>query len=116
MVIDNLLPAIKEKWPMWAHKKAIVQMHNALAHKKMNKNTQINAKLEEMAVRGWAIDFVLQPPIFPDTNIKDLALFRVIQSLQFTKPLKEIDELIENATQAFLEYPMDLCKKVWTTA
>ena len=32
------------------------------------------------------------------------------------KPSKNIDELIENATQAFLEYPMDLCKKVWATA
>ena len=30
--------------------------------------------------------------------------------------MKNIDELIANATQAFLEYPLDFCKKVWTTA
>ena len=69
-----------------------------------------------MAARGWAIDFVMQPPNSPDTTIKDLALFRAMQSLQYTKPSKNMDELIENATQAFLEYPLDLCKKVWTTA
>ena len=39
-----------------------------------------------------------------------------MQSLQYTKLSENIDKLIENATQAFLEYLMDLCKKVWTTA
>jgi hypothetical protein len=116
MVVDDLLPAIEEKWPAWARKKISIQLDNAPAHQKSNTNLQISAKLEEMAARGWTIDFVLQPPNSPDTNIKDLALFRAMQSLQYTKPSKNIDELIANATQAFLEYPLDFCKKVWTTA
>ena len=91
-------------------------MDNSPAHKKLNNNAQINAKLEETASRGWEIDFVLQPPNSPDTNTKDLSLFRARQSLQYTKPLKNIDKLIKNTTQTFLEYPMDICKKVWTTA
>ena len=116
MVIDNLLPAIEEKWLAWSRKKISIQMDNAPAHKKSRQNTQPIATLEEMAARGWAIDFVIQPPNSPDTNIKDLTLFHAIQSLQYTKPSKNMYELIENATQVFLEYPIDLCKKVWTTA
>ena len=112
MVINKLLPWIEENWSTCAHKKVSVQMDNAPSHKNTNKNAQLIATLEEMAACGWAIDFVMQPPNSPNTNTKDLTLFRAIQSLQYTKPLKNIDELIENATQAFLEYPMDLCKKV----
>ena len=41
MVIDNLLPAIKEKWPAWSRKKISIQMDNAPAHKKSRQNTQL---------------------------------------------------------------------------
>ena len=73
MVIDNLLPAIKEKWTGWSDKKVRIHIDTAPAHKKSNKNTQINAKLEEMAAHGWAIDFILQPPNLLDTNIRILS-------------------------------------------
>jgi hypothetical protein len=115
MVINDLLPVIKEMWPAWAHTDISIQMDNVPAHKKLNKTAQIIATLEEMAARGWAIDFVLQPPGSPNTNIKDFALFLKMQSLQYTNPLKNINKLIENTTQAFLEYTMDVCKKLWTT-
>ena len=111
MVIYKLLAAIKEKRPVWTRRKISFQMDNAPSHKKLNKNTQINAKLEELAARGWVIDFVLQPPNSPNTNITDLVLFRAMQLLQYIKPSKTIGELIVDVTQALLDYPMDLCKK-----
>ena len=83
MVIDNLLPAIKEKWPAWLRKKASNQMDNAQAHKNLNKNAQLITTLKEMAACGWEINFVLQPPNLSGTNIKNLALFCVMQSLQY---------------------------------
>ena len=52
MVINNLLPAIKEKWLTRAREKINIQMDNVPAHKKSNKNAQIIVKLEENAARG----------------------------------------------------------------
>ena len=46
MVIDNLLPAIKEKWPAWVRKKVSIQMDNAQSHKKSSTNTQLIATLK----------------------------------------------------------------------
>ena len=51
-VIDDLLPAIEEKWPAWARKKVSIQMDNTLSHKNANMNAQLIATLEEMAARG----------------------------------------------------------------
>ena len=59
MVINYLLPAIEEKWPAWVRNKVRVQMGNAPSHKNANKNVQFITTLEEIAARGWAIDFVL---------------------------------------------------------
>ena len=81
IVTDNLLPAIEEKWPAWSRKKVSIQMDNDPSHKKSSRNTQLIATLEEMAACGWAIDIAMQPPNSSDTNIKDLAFFRAMQSL-----------------------------------
>ena len=79
------MPEIEEKWLAWPRKKVNIQMKNAPAYMKSNKNAQINTKLEETASRGWTINCVLQPPILPGANIKALTLFHVIQSLQYMK-------------------------------
>ena len=71
------------------------------------------AKLGEM---GWDITFNYQPPNSPDTNTLDLAFFRAIQSIQHQKVSKNIDELIDNVHQAYADMPLDVCKRVWTTA
>ena len=39
IVINNLLPAVEERWSAWARKKVSIQMDNDPAHKKLNKNT-----------------------------------------------------------------------------
>jgi hypothetical protein len=116
MVINKLLPWIEENWSTCAHKKVSVQMDNAPSHKNTAKNTQLIGTLEEMAARGWTTEFVLQPSNSSDTNMKGLTLFCAMQGLQYTKPLKNINELMENVMQAFLDNLMELCEKVWTIA
>ena len=76
--------------------------------------TQHLAQLRDEA--GWDIDFVAQPANSPDTNTLDLAFFRAIQSLQYQKPAKNLDELIANVEEAYAELPIDVCRHVWSTA
>lgn len=114
--IDDLLPAIEEKWPAWCPKRVRIQQDNATPHPPPGTNAKINAVLAAMATRGWDIQFVAQPHNSPDCNTEDLAFFRAIQSIQWTKTSDTIDKLITHVLEAFQELPLDVCKKVWTTA
>ena len=77
---------------------------------------KIDAHLAEMNAGGWDISFVHQPANSPDCNTLNLAFFRTIQSLQYQKCPKNIDELIAHVQEAFAELPLDVCRKVWMTA
>jgi hypothetical protein len=52
----------------------------------------------------------------PDLNTLDLGFFRAIQSLQYQKPAKNLDEMIEIIHEAYTDLPLDACKNLWTTA
>ena len=69
-----------------------------------------------MNAGGWDIGFVHQPANSPDCNTLDLAFFRAIQSLQYQKCAKNVDELVTHVQEAFAKLPLDVCRKVWTTA
>lgn len=116
MLVTHLLPAIELKWPPGSAKNVRIQQDNATPHPKPGTDEKLNAMLVEMATRGWDIQFVTQPPNSPDTNTLDLAFFRAIQSIQYQKPSKDIDELIQNVLAAHDELPLAICIKVWTTA
>ena len=74
------------------------------------------AQRSDMNAGGWDISFVHQPANSPDCNTLNLAFFRTIQSLQYQKCAKNIDELIAHVQEAFTELPLNICHKVWTTA
>ena len=57
-----------------------------------------------------------QPANSPDLNTLDLAFFRAIQSLQYQKPAKNLDEMIEIVHEAYADLPLGICKNVWTAA
>ncbi len=40
----------------------------------------------------------------------------MIQSLQYQKPAKNLDEMMAILHDAYTELPLDICKNVWTTA
>ncbi len=98
MYINKLLPAIMEKWPAWEERIVKIQLDNAPVHpqpgrlsKRLNQHF---AQLRDEA--GWDIDFVAQPTNSPDTNTLDLTFFCAIQTLQYTKPVTNLNELIAN--------------------
>lgn len=66
MYLDNLLPAIEECWPSWSSKKVQIQQDNAKPHPEPGTDDSINARLSEMEVHGWDIQFICQPPNSPD--------------------------------------------------
>ena len=95
MFLDNLLPGIILKWPEWWPKKVRIQLDNAPAHPAAGKmGAKIDARLAEMNAGRWDIGFFHQSVNSPDCNTLDLAFFRAIQSLQYQKCPKNIDELI----------------------
>ena len=117
MLLNNLFPAIVEKWPTWEKKKVRIQLDNAPAHPTPGKLcNQIANRLGEYSALGWDIDFTMQPANSPDLNTLDLAFFRAIQSLQNQKPAKNINEMIDHVMEAYQDLPLDICKRVWMTA
>ena len=69
-----------------------------------------------MYTSGWDTGFVHQPANSPECNTLDLAFFHAIQSLQYQKCPKNIDELTAHVQEAFTKLPLDICRKVWRTA
>jgi hypothetical protein len=117
MYLDNLLPGIILKWPEWWPKRVRIQLDNASSHPIAGKlGAKLDARLAEMNAGGWVISFVHQPANSPDCNNLDLAFFRAIQSLQYQKCPRNIDEVIAHIQESFAELPLDVCCKDWTTA
>ena len=97
MLISNVLPAIKQKWPV-GMKNIIIQHDDARPHC-INFDSQ--CLTDECYSGGWNISFIFQPPNSPDLNILDLGFFNSIQSIQYQQSPKNIDELIEVVQKAF---------------
>ncbi|ETW07480.1 hypothetical protein H310_01989 [Aphanomyces invadans] len=55
------------------------------------------------------------PPNFPDTNILDLGFFASLQSLQYQKSARLIDELVLHVHEAFNVYPYDSLDRTFLT-
>ena len=73
-------------------------------------------RLAEYSAESWDIGFALQPANLPDLNTLDLGFFRAIQSLQYQKLAKNLDEMIEIVHKVYADLPLDVCKNLWTTA
>ena len=70
--MTKLLPAIVEKWPVWAEKKVRIQQDNAQARPITKKLGHcITTKLAAINATGWDITFKvpqMQPPDSPDCD------------------------------------------------
>ena len=94
-----------------------IQLDNAPPHPKPgNLKRRIADRLAEYSAEGWDIGFALQPANSPDLNTLDLVFFRAIQSLQYQKLAKNLDEMIEIVHEAYADLPLNVCKNLWTTA
>lgn len=98
MLIENVLPAIKAKFPAASKSSPIfIQQDNAKPHSYTNDENFV----AECNKDGWNIIVKAQPPNSPDFNVLDLGFFSSIQSLQHQSSPQSIDQLIECVTNAF---------------
>ncbi|XP_047258867.1 uncharacterized protein LOC124891098 [Capsicum annuum] len=91
-LIEKVLLAIRAKWPASDSNNPIfLQQDNARPHIGNNDLEFIEAARQD----GFDIRLYFQPSNSPDLNVLDLGFFRAIQSLQYQKAPKKVDELVE---------------------
>ncbi|XP_074292091.1 uncharacterized protein LOC141618934 [Silene latifolia] len=89
-IIEQVIPAIKAKWPEGASKNIFIQQDNARPHIKNNDQAFMAVANSE----GFNIQLTFQPPNSPDLNVNDLGYFRALQSLHSKEAAKSVDELV----------------------
>ncbi|XP_010684477.1 uncharacterized protein LOC104899035 [Beta vulgaris subsp. vulgaris] len=112
MLINQIIPAIKAKWPQNEGPKTIfIQQDNAKAH-----ITQDDPQWQQVYQQD-EFTFILlqQPPNSPDLNILDLGFFRSIQSLIHKKMPCDVDKMLEAVHDAFHELDPKTLSNVWLT-
>jgi len=98
MIVDNVFPAIREKFPTSCKNKVIyIQKDNAKPHCSQDKSTLVEEGIKDV----WCIRMSCQPPNSPNMNVLDLSFFNAIQSLHHKCYPKSFDELIRATTNAF---------------
>ena len=100
MLIDRVIPAIKQKWPD-LNRNIVLQQDGASAHIKAG-----DMEFGLTARQGlWNINILTQAPKSPDTNICDLSFFRALQLEQWRSGEEEtIDGLIAQVLAAFVRF------------
>ncbi|XP_047259438.1 uncharacterized protein LOC124891977 [Capsicum annuum] len=99
-LIEKVLPAIRAKWPASDSNNPIfLQQDNARPHIGNNDLEFIKAARQD----GFNIRLCFQPSNSPDLNVLVLGFFRAIQSLQYQKAPKNVDELVEAVERSFDE-------------
>ena len=71
--------------------------------------------LECLTSGGWNIDVAMQPAKSPDLNVQDLGYFNSLQSLQYTTPVKNTEELALAVFKAWDMLDPDSLCKIWYT-
>jgi len=90
-MVDKVLPAIQAKWPREDVNKPIyIQQDKAPSHLEIDDPIFCEAAKQE----GFDIRLICQPPNSPDFNILDLGFFGDIQSVQYKKQAKTVEELV----------------------
>ncbi|XP_074351579.1 uncharacterized protein LOC141690703 [Apium graveolens] len=95
----QVLPQIRQKWPLLSSPTTYIQQDNARAHLSMDDDEFVRAVKQD----GFDINLVCQPPNSPDLNVLDFGFFRSIQTLQHQEAPKNIDELQAVVEKAFNE-------------
>ena len=108
-LIQKLLPAIKQKWPM-NNGRIQLQQDGAKSHI-LDDDEEFKEVVDDI---GLNLTVYSQSPNSPDTNILNLDFFRAIQSFNNGCPANE-EELIKSVEKAYGEYPMRKLNHVWLT-
>ncbi|CAH9116606.1 unnamed protein product [Cuscuta europaea] len=89
MILNELLPAIKQTWPDADNRRVIIQQDNARPHIDINDPDFVREGTKD----GWNIQSTCQPPNSPDLNVLDLGFFRTIDAIKDQKAPKTITDL-----------------------
>ncbi len=112
LILDKLLPAIKEKCPIaMLNNRIFIQHDNAPPHK------AVSTALPEFVAKSLelGIDVAIweQPPNSPDLNVLDLGIFCALQCRQFRNCLTTLQEFMDQTRQMYDEFPIKLLNGVW---
>lgn len=108
ILIREVVPAIKSKWP-YAEGEKIIQQDNATPHISPD-DPEFVAAVSNCAVK---ISLRFQPPNSPHLKVLDLGFFTAIQCLQQTKPISTEEQLICEVVAAFEEMTPHKLNKVF---
>ncbi|ETV85062.1 hypothetical protein H257_02939 [Aphanomyces astaci] len=108
-VINKVVPAIKASFPS-ATKRVLLQHDNATPHGSIT-----DAVLESVSTDGWTFKMRKQPSNSPDLNVLDLGFFASIQSLQYKKMSRTVDDVVRNTMEVFDELTYDKLESVFLT-
>ncbi|KAJ0394738.1 hypothetical protein ATCC90586_008852 [Pythium insidiosum] len=112
VLIYDIIPAIKAKWPASGKKRTIwIQHDSAKPHVPVNDPDVIAAGTSG----GWDIRMRCQPADSPDLNVLDLGYFRSIQSLQYQRECRGVQELIDDVGETFVEMQSSTLNKIFLT-
>ena len=111
-LIGKVLKAIMRRWPQELRGQTIyIQQDNAPSH--------VPGDDEEFAMAvaqiGLDIQLVNQPANSPDLNVLDLGFFASLQSLNYEKISRNLDDLIQNVKTEFYKYDPDTLNRVFLT-
>ena len=109
-LIEKLLPAIEQKWPLLNTSAIHIQQDGTRSHIYPHDAAFCTA-VEE---KGLNLELYTQPANSPDLNLLDLGFFRAIQSYNDVCPKDEF-ELISAVENAFDAYPREKINRIWLT-
>jgi hypothetical protein len=114
MIVDKVLPAVAQTWPNGSLKTPkFIQQDNAPVHARFTSaDPDFVGKAAEL---GLDIAMFNQPPNSPDTNIQDLAFFRMIDSKHKLNCPNTLEELIDSVYKAFEEMSYVSLNKAFIT-
>ncbi|KAK9749988.1 hypothetical protein RND81_02G164200 [Saponaria officinalis] len=108
-IINEIIPAIKQKWPANTNNNIIIQQDNAKPHISNN-----DPDFQEVANSdGFHISIQCQPSNSQDLNVNDLGFFRVIQTLKHEEAPTKVIKLVDAVIKAFDETNHKTLNYVW---
>lgn len=111
-LLNYLFPTIKATWPRKDRGQIIlVQQDNAKPHVSPFDPDILDAGLAD----GWHIRLTCQPPNSPDLNVLDLGLFASLQTLQYEKKMRGIEDIVDAVEEAFKTMKWETLDNVFLT-
>jgi hypothetical protein len=118
MMIDELVPAIMERWPQYEWNdnnfQIKIQQDGASSHINIGGNDPWYDFLEEIELNNKIILYN-QPANSPDLNINDLGFFRAIESVYKRECPRTYTDIINMVVKAYWDYPREKLNRLWLT-